>query len=206
MDGLRSNIVTTFLLLAYINVYLNADKLYMPDDVLIQSLKNGDRHAIKHFMDSYGSFIYSIIFNILKNSFTTEEATQDSIMKIIRSLDKYNSSSSFKAWCYTIAYRTGIDYVRKNKATIELSPSIQISDEKSADHLIQYEEKNIQIQDLLSILDEESRNIVTLFYLEEKNIKEVCSLTGLTESNIKVKLFRARKIMSEYASKHLCHF
>jgi DNA-directed RNA polymerase specialized sigma24 family protein len=54
----------------------------------------------------------------------------------------------------------------------------------------------------LSHLDEEARTIVSLFYLEEKNIKELMEITGLSESNIKIKLFRARKELSLHANKY----
>ena len=77
--------------------------------------------------------------------------------------------------------------------------------EHTSDQHIQESETKVAIQSLLSHLDDESKMIVSLYYLEEKNIKEVVEITGLTESNIKIKLFRARKELARYAPKYFEH-
>ncbi|MBK6499311.1 MAG: sigma-70 region 4 domain-containing protein [Saprospiraceae bacterium] len=71
-----------------------------------------------------------------------------------------------------------------------------------SDHNIQKAETKTGIDSLLSHLDDESRVIFSLYYLEEKNIKEGVEITGLTESNIKIKLFRARKELLPFATKY----
>jgi RNA polymerase sigma-70 factor (ECF subfamily) len=49
----------------------------------------------------------------------------------------------------------------------------------------------------LAKLPEEDSAIVTLFYLNESSVEEVSEITGLSESNVKVKLHRSRKKLYE---------
>jgi RNA polymerase sigma-70 factor (ECF subfamily) len=169
---------------------------------LVISLIQGDRLALKEFIDNYGQFMYHVSYKILLSTMEAEEAAQDSVMKVLKSISKFDIKSSLKAWCYTIAYRTAIDYKRKMKPYQDISTSYDLAHPDEADDKIKEEELKSGVDDLLSHLDEESRLIVSLFYLEEKNLKEVVDLTGLTESNVKIKLFRARKEMANHVEKY----
>jgi RNA polymerase sigma-70 factor (ECF subfamily) len=134
---------------------------------------------------------------MLKNKQDTEEAFQDTFMKVYRSLDSYNYSSSFGTWAYKIAYNTGLDYLRKRKrnATVELE-SAQNEFTIPKDNL---EKSQIifKLERYLCRLDPEDEHIIRLYYLNEMSINEVVEITGMTNSNIKTKLFRSRKKLLE---------
>jgi RNA polymerase sigma-70 factor (ECF subfamily) len=55
------------------------------------------------------------------------------------------------------------------------------------------EERKKYLAEALQRMNAEDRALLTLFYLEENSVEEVCSVTGLSQSNVKVKLHRARK-------------
>jgi len=172
------------------------------DTTWIRLLLKGDRKTIHTFIESYGQFMYNVCYKILLNTSEAEEAAQDTIMKALKAIESYDTKSSFKAWCYTIAYRTAIDYRRKIKYTTDISAGIEIAHPVRSDDEVNSNETKQNILSLLSHLDEESRIIVSLFYLEEKNIRELTEITGLSESNIKIKLFRARKELALHAHKY----
>jgi RNA polymerase sigma factor (sigma-70 family) len=175
------------------------------DTSWIPLLLKGDRKATNFFVETYGSFMYNVCYKVLLSTHEAEEATQDAVMKAVNALQNYDQKASIKAWCYTIAFRTAIDYKRKIKYTVEIGANHDIAHDKGADYNIQSNETKTAIQALLSNLDDESRSIIGLYYLEEKNIKEVIEITGLTESNIKIKLFRARKELALFAPKYFEH-
>ncbi len=172
------------------------------DKGFISRLKTGDSKSIKVFMDTYGRFIYHVTYKVLLQASEAEEATQDTILKVIKALDTYDLKSSFKAWCYTIAWRTAIDYKRRLKYTVDIHEGMEVISSVTSDAIIHQSETQSNIKTLLSHLDEESRLIISLYYLEEKNIRELIDITGLTESNLKVKLFRARKELAKHAGKY----
>ncbi len=55
------------------------------------------------------------------------------------------------------------------------------------------EERKKYLTKALQQMNAEERTLLTLFYLEENSVEEVCEITGLSQSNVKVKLHRARK-------------
>ncbi len=177
----------------------------MSETELANELKKGNTNVVSALLKSYGSYIFTIANRVLLNSAEAEEATQDVFMKIIKNIHTYDCKSSFKAWMYSIAYRTAIDYVRKRKSGQTTLEGIAIDSKVYADSAIMDQEQSKKISLLLSHLDEESRNIVTLYYLEEKNIKEITLLTKMSESNIKTKLFRARKELANHIHKFSDH-
>jgi RNA polymerase sigma-70 factor (ECF subfamily) len=172
------------------------------DTSWIPLLLKGDRKTIHDFTENYGQFMYNVCYKILLNAAEAEEATQDAIMKVLKAIESYDTRSSFKAWCYTIAYRTAIDYKRRIKYTTDLSDGFEMTHPDKADDEMNSNETKKNIISLLSNLEEESRTIISLFYLEEKNIRELMQITGLSESNIKIKLFRARKELALHAHKY----
>jgi RNA polymerase sigma factor (sigma-70 family) len=91
------------------------------------SLAKRRQKTIHTFIESYGQFMYNVCYKILLNTSEAEEASQDAIMKALKAIESYDIRSSFKAWCYTIAYRTAIDYRRKIKYTSDISTSIDIA-------------------------------------------------------------------------------
>ncbi|MBC7884644.1 MAG: sigma-70 family RNA polymerase sigma factor [Saprospiraceae bacterium] len=172
------------------------------DEGMVRLLREGDRKAVNTFVDRYGQFMYHVCYKVLLNTDEAEEATQDAVMKVIQAIENFKLKSSFKAWCYTIAFRTAIDYKRKVRKHVDLEGEYELANEDMADDNIHYDETKQGIQLLMRHLDDESRMVISLFYLEEKNIREVIALTGLTESNVKIKLFRARKEMTKHADKY----
>jgi RNA polymerase sigma-70 factor (ECF subfamily) len=55
------------------------------------------------------------------------------------------------------------------------------------------DEQKKLISQALKTLNELDRVLVELFYLHEKSVEEITNITGLTNSNVKVKLHRIRK-------------
>jgi RNA polymerase sigma factor (sigma-70 family) len=164
---------------------------------IIFQLQNGDRRAISDFIDTYGKFMYNVTYRILGQVPDAEEATQDAVLKVLKNLLSFDQHSSLKAWCYTIAYRTAIDYKRKVKNHQDITKVDHLISQYNTEETSEISDAKFQINAMMKILDDESKAIVTMYYLEEKNVKEITEFTGLSVSNVKIKLHRARKLMAE---------
>ena len=62
---------------------------------------------------------------------------------------------------------------------------------------LQVSEQQAYIKEAIGRLPTTEGLLITLYYLDEKSIREIEEITGLSESNIKVKLFRARKVLED---------
>lgn len=170
---------------------------------LIEGLIIKDTSSINEFIDLYGNYLYAIVYNVCGNKQDTEEATQDVILKVLKNIEKYDYSSGLKTWMFTIAKRTAIDYKRRVKYSDDLDTIFDMKSDLSTSDLINKKDEKSTIDALLSELNEADRELIELYYLKELSNKEIAEITGLSLSNIKVKLYRARKLLADNINKYI---
>ena len=168
------------------------------EPILIKQTLNGNTLAFAQLVDMYKTMVFNIVVKVLKSREEAEECAQDVFIKIYQSLDSFKSEAKFSTWLYRIAFNTAISRARKKKVYItELNENItqEYTDDEIYTKFEQwnYEEQQIAIDRAINLLRADEPVMVTLFYLEEKSVEEVAFIAGLTKSNVKVKLHRARK-------------
>ncbi len=165
------------------------------DSYYIEMVKSGQSAYYSYIVDKYKSIVFSIALKVLKNREDAEEMAQESFIKAYKSLHTFKGSAKFSTWLYRITYNTCISEVRKRKIHFTSTEDIQIRDEAQEMDLdgIPEENRAKAIKDAMSQLPEDEYTLVLLYYFEEQSVEEISRVTGLSESNTKVKLFRARK-------------
>lgn len=174
---------------------------------LIAATLRGSRPAFQLLVERYQHFVFTIAFKILRSREEAEEVAQDVFVKVYKTLQSYEQKSKFSTWLYTVTYRTAIDTARKKQrwtdSMDEESNFLQIEDQ--GDNPLQEVQQNDlqnQIQAAINRLRPDDAALITLFYLNEKPIKEISEITGLTETNIKTKLHRIREVLREHLNTH----
>lgn len=171
------------------------DLRYLKDSDLILGLINKQTSAINYFVNNYQQFVYVLCVRILNNNEVAEEITQDVLIKCIEKIEQFKGDSKLKTWVYTVARRETLNYIRINKLeTTEISPSIENT--LKGDNIIALfdnEDLNETIQYYFNKLSTDAKEMLTLFYLEEMSLKEIAEITKFSESNVRVKLYRARE-------------
>lgn len=167
----------------------------LSDNQIIEQVNQGDIQAYRHLVDRYRDMAFTIALKLMKNEAQAEEISQEAFIKAYEKLRSFKGASSFSTWLYTIVYRTGIYHLRKQRTTVSLdNPTIDpIVDAKNASEALIDQEEKTQVKDAIDQLPRLEAMIITLYYMDEKSIEEIAQITELTKSNIKVKLFRARK-------------
>ena len=172
------------------------------DDQLIIGILDGDDISFRRLVEKYQNYVYSICLSVLKNKTESDEAAQDTFLKVHRSLSNYTAGSKLSSWIYKIAYRTSLDYIRKRKLTVDLT-IVDYTDHglaRKSDQSLYDKEVSEMILNAINTLAEDEAGLIRMFYLEEMNIKELMEISGLSKSNVKVKLYRARKKLSDIIS------
>ena len=156
-------------------------------------------------IDQYGDFVMTLCMRILGDKMLAEEATQDTFLKVYKSLGDFRAESSLKTWIYRIGYRTAIDYARRQKRNalvVDLDNRRDVNSlETDNVDLVEQDERLNWLEQGIAKLPADQAAIISIFYLDEKNVNELSKITGLTESNIKIKLFRARKSLRDLLAK-----
>ncbi len=175
---------------------------YNDDFFYVNKVCNGDTADYAVLVNRYKDMAYTLALKITKNEDDAEDAAQEAFIKAFKHLHSFKKESKFSTWLYTIVYRTAIYNIRKKKNNTEY-----ITEANSKHHAelnileaIEKKEQQLIVQQAIDSLPETELLIVTLFYINEATIAEIETITGLSESNIKVKLFRARKKLKQKLS------
>lgn len=168
------------------------------DQSYIDRVKNGDSNAFAFLINRYKSMTYTLAIRIVKSHEDAEEVAMDSFLKAFQKIDSFKGESKFSTWLYTIVYREAITKVRKKTIdTAEVDDFVKDNYSEDQDfpqlEAMKEEEQKKYVRQAVDRLPEKDALIITLFYLNENSIEEIQQITDLTESNVKVKLFRARK-------------
>jgi RNA polymerase sigma-70 factor (ECF subfamily) len=188
---------------------------YKGDRYYIERVLNGEVAVFSYIVDRYKDHAFNLAFRICGNREEAEEASQDSFLKVFRSLKGFRMKSSFSTWLYRIVYNTSVSYIRsKKKGVLSLedfpADAMDFAGIYSTEAEAEDEYRNSLVNFALQKLDDEERGIISLYYYEEMSTEEIAEVTGISRSNIKVRLFRTRQkllgiIKKIEKEKVICH-
>jgi RNA polymerase sigma factor (sigma-70 family) len=165
------------------------------DNYYIEKVIAGQTNYFSYIVERYQDIVFSIALKVLKNREDAEEMAQESFIKVYKSLHTFQGKAKFSTWLYRITYNTCISETRKKKQHFTSTDEVQISDEAEEMNLdgIPAENREKYVKAALEKLPEDEYTLVVLYYFEDQSVEEISKVTGLSESNTKVKLHRARK-------------
>lgn len=169
------------------------------DDVHhIEEVLNGNTSAFAVLVERYQDMVYTISMKVLQNREDAEEVAQDAFVKAFRKLDTFRKESRFSTWLYRIAFNEAISRTRLKKLPeVEFNEEISESaaEEEVENHVMGLdpaEQKKI-VGKVLKRFPDSDQLMISLFYYEGMQIAEIAEVTGLSESNVKVRMHRLRK-------------
>lgn len=168
------------------------------DQELIAKTLQGQTKAYGVLVLRYQDFIYTIVLRIVKKKEEAEEIAQDTFVKAYEKLSSFQGTSKFSSWLYSIAYRKALDFLKKQRrfkpeVDIEAIPSGSVASIENGLQKMITKERSELIQDCLMQLPETNAAIITFYYFEGLSVKEISTITELSEDNIKIRLYRSRK-------------
>ena len=168
------------------------------DQLLIDAILAGDTPSFSILVDRYKDLVFTLALRMVKHREEAEEVSQDTFIKVFKSLNKFKGDSKFSTWIYKVAYNTCLDRLKKHKraqhlVAIDEYTEHQVKTIDNALDAMEREEKKEAIQSCMQLLPSDDSALLTLFYFEELSLEEIAKIVGLTTNNVKVKLFRSRK-------------
>lgn len=178
------------------------------EDKILAKIQTGDKLACRSIIENYKVQVYNLAFRILNNKEDAEEVAQDSFLKAFKNLNSFNRQSKFSTWLYRITYNSAISKTRKKQ--FHHQPITEVNEfnlpiEEFEISLKKISQKDQQkfIQLALNKISPDERALINLYYIEEQSMEEIALITGLTKGNIKVKIFRIRKVLYNHLSQLL---
>lgn len=144
--------------------------------------------------NEFGEGIRKLCLGYTGDAVLAQDLLQETFITVWNNMDKFRGESKWSTWIYRIAVNTCLSHLRKKKdklIDIENSPVALISDETNT------KEQEVQLlYKCISQLQEADRLVITLV-LEDKPYDEIASITGITEVNLRVKIHRIKKQLTQ---------
>ena len=143
----------------------------------------------------YSDGIFRFIVKNLRDEFEAENILQNTFEKLWVRIDQVEMKTA-KAYLFKIAYNNMIDVIRKNKNHTDLTSAVHVaSDNYEYNNLIEY------VSLAVNELPAKQKSVLTLRDYEGHDYKRIGDITGMSESQVKINIFRARKYIKAYINK-----
>lgn len=147
-------------------------------------------------VDSYSDALYRFILKHIKDEDAAKDIVQDTYEKVWRKVNEIECTNA-KSYMFTAAHRTLIDYTRKVQKKGDYNEVV----ENSLSHNKQYTDIKQILNEALDKLPEIQKSVILLRDYEGYDYAEIGKITELTESQVKVYIFRARASLKNYIGK-----
>ncbi len=170
------------------------------DRIWVDRVLRGEKEAFGPLVERHQNSIFTLVKRIVKDSDEAQDLTQTIFIKAYEALHTFNDKSLFSTWLNSIAYNAAVGFYRKKK------PLHQSFDEQlpSGFWLLNTEEDPMekevllqQLENALAKLNAEDNALIHFYYTQNYSIERISEITRQTPSNVKVRLFRIRKKLSE---------
>lgn len=167
----------------------------------------GDTQSFSCLVAKYEKMAYTLAFRILENREEAEEVVQDAFVKAYQALSGFQFESKFSTWFYRIVYHTALSALKRQHLFVSYEEAVPADvtdlEVEDAAALVERADRKETVAKVLKKLPPDESFLLTLYYLEECSVEEIRQITDLSSSNIKVKLFRARKHFYEVLQREM---
>jgi RNA polymerase sigma-70 factor (ECF subfamily) len=171
-------------------------------DAQVLSLLRQGAHeqAFARVLEDYEQKVFRLCYALLGERTEAQDAAQESLLRIWHALGRYDGRAGLSSWIYAITRnrclsalarrRTfdSLDGPQDGELRLELAADEPLPD--ASDGRVQ------QLRDLVELLLERARQVLRLYYFEDRSLSEVASMLGCPEGSVKTNLFRARATLA----------
>lgn len=151
-------------------------------------ISEGIALGIEKAIDVYGDMLFRLCLIMLGNESDAEDAVQETFLKYIEKSPEFNNGEHEKAWLIKVAGNKCKDIIRYRKKAVNTCADFN-SDS--------YEIEVDSLSEILMKIPEKFRIVLTLYYVEDYKVAEIAELIGKTQSAVKMRLKKGRKIFEE---------
>jgi len=183
------------------------------DAELVRRAQGGELEAFEELTSRHERSIYYRAFRILQNPHDAEDVTQQAFLSAVEHLDNFRGEASFATWLNRIATFAALKVIRKRKGlnTVSLEAATERREDDDAiphpdyiadwretpEQLIHRHEIRTLLDEALAQLDDKHRLVFLLRDVEGMSVADTAAALGLSETNVKVRLLRARLQLRE---------
>jgi RNA polymerase sigma-70 factor (ECF subfamily) len=177
------------------------------DQEIIERARQGRESAFRELIGRYQRPVFSLIYRLVRDREKAEDLSQDTFIKVLNALDRYDPSYKFSSWIFKIAHNTALDHLRKKEPdtlSMDGSPHARTSAEteattinppspdESPEDFTASRELGSHIEVAIGTLRPEYRTAIVLCHVEGRPYEEIASIMEVPLGTVKTYIHRAR--------------
>lgn len=164
---------------------------------LISLCKKNNQKAQFEIYNRYSKAMYNVAYRIVKDEHFAQDVMQEGFLKAFTKINDYKQEVAFGAWLKKIIINYGIDFYKKNNAfqVEDLSKTLYKIEENNSvlSETIDLNTLKVkQVLDVITVLKDNYRMVLTLFYIEGYDQEEICEILNISYANCRTTLSRAK--------------
>lgn len=178
----------------------------MSDEALVQEHLQGSPDAFDQLAVRYQAKLYRLAYQALGSREDAQDAVQEILLRLLRSLHTFAGQSRFSTWLYRVAHNTILDCIRRkrrwwDRVTLEPAAGLELVFQEEETPWYQQDAEQL-IHQALSALPPAQRQLLELRDLQEMSNREAAAIVGVNEGALKARLHRARASLRRVLTSH----
>jgi RNA polymerase sigma-70 factor, ECF subfamily len=184
------------------------DYAALTDQQVVQLARDGSERAYRELIGRYQRPVFSLIYRLVRDREKAEDLAQDTFIKVLNAIDRYNPEFKFSSWIFKIAHNTSLDHLRRREPetlSMDGSPHARTAAETEATTITpasgdenpeQYtvnRELGTEIDGALGTLRAEYRTAIVLCHVEGRPYEEIAEIMEVPLGTVKTYIHRGRK-------------
>jgi len=168
----------------------------------VAQVLNGDQRAFARLVDAYQAPVYNLCYRMLGNALRAEDAAQETFVRVYTHLSGYDPEQKLSSWILATASHYCIDRLRRRRinwlSLDQVSQTRPVSGKgpPAEDRILEHEARE-EVRRLLQSLPPDHRLVIVLRYWQDLSYAEIAQVIGDSESAIKSRLHRARRMLAD---------
>lgn len=167
--------------------------MYEEND-LMEMVKQGDHKAYEELVSKYRKAGIAFAYQIIRDEYLAEDVVQDCFARIYILREKYKNTYSFKTYLFALIKNRSIDYLRMQKATVNIDDfELTPGSKNSIEQLVLEKEDIRQIYRQLEKIQGDYKQVLYLYAIEDLSYEQIAKVMKQTTAQVRVKIYRARQ-------------
>ena len=165
----------------------------MDEKARITLAVQGDADAREWLVRHYTPMVFRFCVRMLRNEQDASDATQDTMVKVLRALDRYDSHWKFSTWALGIARNTCIDEFRRRKRRSDKEAPDVADTAAGPLELVTRQARADRLHEALQEIPPLYREVLVLYHFEHLKYQEIADLLDIPIGTVMNRIFRARR-------------
>ena len=179
----------------------------LTDQEVVVLARQGREAAFRELIGRYERPVFSLIYRLVRHREKAEDLSQETFIKVLNALNRYDPSYKFSSWIFKIAHNTALDLLRKKEpdtlsldgsphaetqSEVEATTVTAVSSDESPEEYAASKELGEVLERAIATLRPEYRTAIVLCHVEGRAYEEIAEIMGVPLGTVKTYIHRAR--------------